>query len=102
MDAKSKDKTPTLEDVSVQLEVLRADVAALTRLLGDVGKARVDMAAEDLRARADHLRAEGRRYAHRAEESADAALDVVRHQPVTAIAIAVGLGFLFGLAASRR
>ena len=97
-----KPKEPTLEDVSAQIETLKADIAALTRTLGEVGKSQARHAADDLRDRADHLRDQGRRYAHQAGEQADAALDTVRHQPVTAIAIAVGLGFLFGLAAGRR
>lgn len=100
--ATASKKEPTLEDVSAQLETLKADMAALTRILGDVGKGQLRHAADDMRVRAEHLKAEGRRYAHQAGESADAALDAVRHQPVTAIAIAVGLGFLFGLAAGRR
>ncbi len=52
----SKTKEPTLDDVSAQLETLKADIAALTQMLGEVGKGQARHATDDVRARADHLR----------------------------------------------
>tara|TARA_R110000751_G_scaffold62625_5_gene129508 strand:- start:1210 stop:1623 length:414 start_codon:yes stop_codon:yes gene_type:complete len=111
----TKDKDSS--DVSAQLELIKSDVAQLTTLLGqltaqkkDEASARVRQTVSDLkntaseqatyaRVRAaetgDHVQQLAEEYYGQAEEA-------VRKQPVMAVGIAAGVGFLVGLMTSRR
>ena len=97
---------PSLREVSIQLEALKADLANLTEAMGDYGKARYRSTREEARARArsaqaaaedgyDFLQGEAERYAREAQT-------LVREQPGAAVGFAAALGFLVGLVVSRR
>ncbi|MSU89043.1 DUF883 family protein [Rhodobacteraceae bacterium 2CG4] len=97
---------PTIEDLQEQIATLRDDMAALTRTLGEYGKAR----AEDLstHARDQALRAAAMGEAGLAEaqrQATDAYSQVevkVRENPATAVGMAAAFGFLVGLVTGRR
>lgn len=102
----SKKDAPTVDDLSAQLETLRADVSQLTSLLGDYGRDRADQAGKSAKQRVADLRSraedDAERLRARAGDLAHDAENFMHERPATAIGIAVGLGFLVGLAASRR
>lgn len=100
------DTSPDREDVSRQIEALKADIAALTETIMGLGRAeaeeagrRVRAAGHDLKARGEatltDLEAGARRYVRDGEE-------FVRTQPGTALGIAAAAGFLIGMMTSRR
>jgi ElaB/YqjD/DUF883 family membrane-anchored ribosome-binding protein len=106
MAATSPAKEPTIADLTKQIDTLRTDIANLTSLMGEVGTAKA-MAAKDAAVeKVTELRREGERYAQEAgkmaHDGAEVALDAVRRQPATAVAVAVGIGFLVGLVTSSR
>ena len=113
--ASTKDKDTS--DVSAQLELIKSDVAQLTSLLGQLtaqkkeeASARVRQTVSDLKNTASEqatyarVRASetGDHVQHLAEEYYAQAEDAVRKQPVMAVGIAAGVGFLVGLMTSRR
>lgn len=104
--ATTKAGEPTVEDLAAQIEQLKGDMTALMRTAGDLGKAQASQAAGAARARASELRSDAEYYAEeagrRASEGAEAALETIRRQPASSVAIAVGIGFLVGLVASNR
>lgn len=98
--------TASADDVRNQIAALQADVAQLTKTVGDYGRARGDEAkaaatkkAEELRLRADHLRHEAETQLKTGYAQAETA---VRDNPAAAVGIAAGLGFLVGLLSARR
>ena len=88
------------EELAKQIEQLRADVADITRTLGELGKGQVT----DLRSRAEQraaeMRARGRAVADdvgaRVRDVEHEAEDYIREKPLQALAIAAGLGLLVG------
>ncbi len=104
--AATRQKEPTVDDLSKQIDTLKSDIAKLTGLMSEFGTAKATEAREMARKKAQELRSEGERYAEEAgrmvHDNAEAALDAVRRQPATAVALSVGIGFLIGLVASRR
>ena len=97
--AAKETEEPSVEDLHRQLEALRADVAALAETLKALGKSRARSAADGAR-EAGEAQAEAlRRSLDDILEEADAA---ARHQPLTAMGLAAGLGFLIGLFLARR
>ena len=89
-----------------QVKTLKSDLASLTEMLTDIGVRRKDETVEAARARAKRMRAEASdRYDEAvdyANDARDQAFDAVRRQPGTAMAIAVGVGFLAGVLSGRR
>ncbi|MEM1302508.1 MAG: DUF883 C-terminal domain-containing protein [Pseudomonadota bacterium] len=94
------------EDLSVQVAILRDDVAALTKTLGELGQAK----AADAQAQAAAM---GHQVKQSATEAADHASEALRtgaadaqrmarENPGTALGIAAGLGFLIGFMTARR
>lgn len=82
------------EDLAAQIEALRADLKrvsdSVTRIAkGEMGRAQ-DIAKERLADAQDM-----------ANQKLGEAEDAIRRNPISAIAIAVGLGFLFGLITRR-
>ncbi len=102
MPSASKPKNPTIQDLADQLAALRVDLADLTEMKGDVGKAKAHRAADTAHAKTTELRSEAERLAIRAGERVDEALGLVRQQPVQSLALAAALGFLAGLLTARR
>jgi ElaB/YqjD/DUF883 family membrane-anchored ribosome-binding protein len=91
----------TTDDLTAQVAQIRTDMAELTKLMTQFGKAKTHEATDAMRAKAADLRHSGEEYAHAAGEKADEALEMVRRQPATAIAVAVGVGFIVGLMSRR-
>ncbi|SIT10532.1 Membrane-anchored ribosome-binding protein, inhibits growth in stationary phase, ElaB/YqjD/DUF883 family [Roseivivax lentus] len=102
----SGDAGQDTEALMAQIDTLKADLASITELLGDIGARRTGETLESAKARYASARSEGERLygeaRHRAEDAQDQALEAIRRQPATAIGIAVGLGFLFGFLTSRK
>lgn len=102
----SKKDAPTVEDLAAQLDTLRGDISHLTGLLGDYGRDRVEQAGKSAKQHAADFRARAEtdvdRLRSRAGDLAGDAENFMHERPATAIGIAVGLGFLVGLATSRR
>lgn len=96
---------PTSEDLSLQLELLKADIARLTETVADYGKAKGRRYAADARRTAADLRgqAEDQAMALRgqAEDKMDDVERYVRENPTTALGIAAGIGLLIGLFSRR-
>ena len=88
-----------------QLEAIKGDVAQLTELLGEIGLRRKDETLDAAKARYKDLRAKGEAQYDDAQrylsEQTDQAVEAVRRQPLTALGIAVGIGFVVGLISRR-
>lgn len=97
---------PTPGDLTDQIAVIRDDIAALTRMMSDVGKGKANEAADAVKAQAADAQQRLSEHAEVARQHAadmhGQANDFVRNQPATALGIAAGLGFLFGYLGSRR
>ncbi|WP_299413392.1 DUF883 domain-containing protein [uncultured Sulfitobacter sp.] len=89
----------TLQDLSEQIETLKADIAALTETLGDYGAAKTKAAKEAARDKAAELHASGRATVAKAQNNVE---EFVQTQPATALGLAAGIGFLVGVMASAR
>lgn len=72
------------EELSAELEAVRKDIQNLSQTVSRMAKGQINR-AQDL-----------------ASETAQDAEDAVRRNPIAAISIAVGLGFLFGILTRRR
>jgi ElaB/YqjD/DUF883 family membrane-anchored ribosome-binding protein len=71
------------EDLANQIDAIRADLQNLTSTVGRIASKQVNRAQD------------------RAKETAYEAEEAIRRNPLSAIAIAVGLGFLFGVFTRR-
>jgi len=71
------------EDLANQIDAIRADLQNLTSTVGRIASKQVNRAQD------------------RAKEKAYEAEEAIRRNPLSAIAIAVGLGFLFGVFTRR-
>ncbi|WP_163846804.1 DUF883 family protein [Pseudooceanicola aestuarii] len=102
----AKAHDPSQDDIQAQLKVLQAEVANLTQVLGDYGRAQTGELKSFATERARKLRADAEAGVKLTEAQVrDAYSDAetaVRNNPGTAVAIASGVGFLIGLIASRR
>ncbi|WP_417261707.1 DUF883 family protein [Celeribacter sp.] len=96
----------TSADLSAQIETLKADVAELTKVMGDYGraqKAQLGATAEESFEAAKQKGAETADYARKQARDAYAGAEkTVRANPAASVGIAAGVGFLVGLLASRR
>ena len=100
----------SVEDLSVQLEILKDDIASLTSTMSEFGQAKAAQVRDTAQtkaselsrtaqARADELTTAGLNKARETQEQAE---DFVRTQPGAAVGIAAGVGFLVGLITARR
>jgi ElaB/YqjD/DUF883 family membrane-anchored ribosome-binding protein len=71
------------EDLANQIDAIRVDLQNLTSTVGRIASKQVNRAQD------------------RAKETAYEAEEAIRRNPLSAIAIAVGLGFLFGVFTRR-
>jgi ElaB/YqjD/DUF883 family membrane-anchored ribosome-binding protein len=71
------------EDLANQIDAIRADLQNLTSTVGHIASKQVNRAQD------------------KAKETAYEAEEAIRRNPLSAIAIAVGLGFLFGVFTRR-
>ena len=93
-------------DVADQIDTLKADIATLTSLIGELSEAKT----KDMRDKAYDAGRKARETAyekgHEARETAEAyyaeAEETVRRQPMASLGLAAGLGFLVGMMTARR
>jgi ElaB/YqjD/DUF883 family membrane-anchored ribosome-binding protein len=75
--------TQDTQELAEQLETIRAEVQNLTSTVGKIANKQIGRAQD------------------KAVEAASQAEDAIRQNPIQAVAIAVGLGFLFGVLTRR-
>jgi len=96
---------PDLDAVSEQFEVLRRDVAALVEMLGELAGSTAREGRETVERRADEYIRKGRQRADEAVSQARALEEdleaKITGNPLTAVFIALGLGFLIGMMSRR-
>ena len=94
------------DDVADQIATLRNDVSDLTRLIGELGKAKGGDLSDAAKAKVDEIRDSAKTQAAAVSDQAAAlqgqANDFVKHQPAAALGIAAGLGFLVGFMGNRK
>jgi ElaB/YqjD/DUF883 family membrane-anchored ribosome-binding protein len=92
---------PTKDELKTQLEATRRDMEILAAMVRERAGATVYEARDLAIARADELSAEARALIGTVQAEAlrltDEASDQIRRNPLTAIAIAFGLGWLIGM-----
>ncbi len=107
--AKTTDKisatAKSAEDLEADIRQLQADIATLTKQLAETGEHGFGAARRAAAQGAEHLRERGeaameklRGNAHDIEDQIAA---TVREKPMTALAVAAGVGFLFALLSRR-
>lgn len=92
-------KATSSEDVTEQLETLRADIAALSQTMSDFAKERAGEFAERSR---EEFTQRSKAAAKSAADLSHQAEEAVRAQPMTATALAAGIGFVLGYISHRR
>jgi ElaB/YqjD/DUF883 family membrane-anchored ribosome-binding protein len=94
------------EELSKQVELLRADLARVTETVGELARAEVDEGRERVRGAAQEAVVRGRRMRDAARRQADEGLheaaDYVRERPFGAVAVAAALGMVFGFLTARK
>lgn len=101
----ASESSPTQADLEADIARLREDIAALAKQIGATGghsyafaKRAAGEGAEQLRARGeaavDALKANANDFEHQVAET-------VREKPLTSLAIAAGVGFIFALLTNR-
>lgn len=93
-DSDQTGRNPTTEDLSRQVDALKADITRLTETLGDYGKAKSNHYRSEAQRRADELRNEAQGRMQDVEV-------YVRQNPAQALGIAAGVGLLIGLFSRR-
>lgn len=92
---------PSTSDLSRQVEVLKADIAKLTDTISSLGKQKASETKEELELRAQMLKERGKVALDHAgteiERLASDAERTVREKPLTALAIAAGIGIVLGM-----
>jgi ElaB/YqjD/DUF883 family membrane-anchored ribosome-binding protein len=81
--AKRSSMSRDSDDLATQVEAIRADIQNLTSTVGRIANKQLG------------------RVQDKAIETANEAEDAIRRNPLSAMAIAVGLGFLFGIFTRR-
>ena len=96
----------TPADVADQMEILRADISALTSTVSELAQLK---GAELSQAAKDQIAAAKKTAATQVDAAKDQALQLqdqanefARNQPVAALGIAAGLGFLIGMMMTRK
>ena len=101
----AKDSEQAAEDLAADIEQLKADIAKLARQLQETGEHSYGAARRAAGEGVDQLRAQGEAAFENLRSGASdlerQITDTVREKPVTALAIAAGVGFLFALLARR-
>lgn len=94
-----KSKDVSIEDLSNQIEVLKADISGLTSTIANYTKAKSAEASATAKVKAREAVDAGHEKVLEAQLHAE---DFVRTQPATALGLAAGLGFLIGMFTARR
>ncbi|PTW50644.1 MULTISPECIES: DUF883 family protein [Rhodovulum] len=104
--AQARNGSASVQDLEVQIDALKDDIAQIARTLGDLSAAKKNDMRDTVQNRAAALRDRGEatvaEMQSRGMEMGEQAADAVRRQPAAAMGIAVGLGFLVGLMTGRR
>lgn len=91
---------PTKEELKAQLEATKRDMQVLASMVRDSASARAVKARDDVAEGLDELSEEARALIGTVQleglRLADEATDTVRRNPLAAVGIAFGLGWLFG------
>lgn len=97
---------PTTSDLSRQVEALKADIAGLTETITSLGKQKANETKEEVELRAAMLKERGKVAMDHAGTEIDRltgeAERTVREKPLTALAIAAGVGLVVGFLSSRK
>lgn len=97
--------TRTPEDLATDIEQLKADIAKLTEQLQETGQHSYGAARRAAAEGVDQLKAQGEAAMEnlraRANDLEGQISDSVREKPLTSLAIAAGVGYLFALLARR-
>jgi ElaB/YqjD/DUF883 family membrane-anchored ribosome-binding protein len=80
----AKRSTSSAEDLNEQIEAIRADIQSLTKTVGRIANTQIN-------------RAQGK-----AMETATEAEEAIKRNPLSAVAIAVGLGFMLAYSLGVR
>lgn len=103
---KSSKSDVSLDDLADQIDTLRAELSALSDNVGTYGKTRSRRAADEARETAHSAAALGEERLRAAQDSLarlpDDAATAVRDRPMATLAIAAGVGLLFGMMSGRR
>lgn len=101
-----KASAPSPEDMAAQIDGLKEDISALTKLMADYTDGAQDKAKARFESAADLAKAYGEATMEEAKvRAADAgahAKDFVAERPGVALGLAAGLGFLIGAMGARR
>jgi|SRR5882724_492049 len=99
----TKEAAETIKDTQQDIRALRNDLSLLMKQVAAlIGETRDD-ATDDVKARLQRLSERGRETLTQATDSVVESLDEsLRNHPITTLAIAVGLGFIFGSISTRR
>jgi ElaB/YqjD/DUF883 family membrane-anchored ribosome-binding protein len=76
-------QSPDAQELTNQIDAIRADIQSLTSTVGRMANKQLNRAQD------------------KAMETANQAEEAIRQNPLSAVAIAVGLGFLFGVFTRR-
>ncbi|MCA0042241.1 DUF883 family protein [Celeribacter litoreus] len=102
----AKKTEPTLDDLRKEMDVLKADIHALTQTLKGVGEAKGSEISDNMRNKVHQLQARATEGAEKAAEKAEDTYhkteDKVRENPAAAMGIAAAAGFVVGLLANRK
>ncbi len=81
--AAKRSTSSSAEGLNEQIEAIRADIQSLTHTVGRIANTQINRAQD------------------KAMETAAEAEEAIKRNPLSAVAIAVGLGFLFGVFTRR-
>jgi ElaB/YqjD/DUF883 family membrane-anchored ribosome-binding protein len=94
------------EELSRQVETLRADLEKLTESIGDIARGEIELRRDQVRDAADEAVRRGRRMQNRARAEADRGLheaaDYVRERPLGAVMTAAAIGMVFGFLTAKK
>jgi ElaB/YqjD/DUF883 family membrane-anchored ribosome-binding protein len=76
-------QNPDAQELANQIDAIRADIQSLTSTVSKIANKQINRAQD------------------KAMETANQAEEAIKQNPLTAVAIAVGLGFLFGVFTRR-
>ena len=103
--SKDNGAAPTPEDLAAEIEQLKADIAKLAEQLQETGQHSYSAARRAAAEGVDQLKAQGEAAMESLRASANdferQISDSVREKPMTSLAIAAGVGYLFALLARR-
>lgn len=95
----------TMDEFETQLKTLREDISRLTEHLTGAGQSTYRTARRAASDTAEQLRSQGMDALDglraNARDLEDQVIETVREKPITALAVAAGVGFLFALLARR-